>query len=39
MKQCLLVKLLRAESDRQCSSKVQQPDRLTFDLHRPNMTF
>ena len=27
------------QTDRQCSSKVQQPGRLTSDLHRPDMTF
>jgi hypothetical protein len=29
----------QSRTDRQCSSKVQQPGRLTFDLHRPDMTF
>jgi hypothetical protein len=28
----------QGQTDRQCSSKVQQPGRLTFDLHRPKMT-
>ena len=29
----------QGQTDRQCSSKVQQPGRLTSDLHRPDMTF
>jgi hypothetical protein len=35
---CCVIKL-QGQTDRQCSSEVQQPGRLTSDLHRPDLAF